>query len=347
MSAGYTAVHWTRSKLVYDAVLAAGLALYIAAFLAFELAHAWPADRLEWIGIRIRACGSAALLMLSLILAIGPLCRLYPALHPLLANRRHFGVLTFVVALLHFAFMIEWYVARGALPSLLVELTTTGDYAKFIGFPFKVLGLLALGILLVMAVTSHDYWLAFLGSPLWKAIHMAVYAAYGLAVMHVALGAMQWNRSPLVPTLLGLSLAIVSGLHIAAALRERRRDLAALRAPTADGWLPVAAPADIPDRGAVIVRERNGDRIAVFRDGNRISAVTNACAHQNGPIGEGRVIDGCITCPWHGWQYRIEDGRAPAPFTERLATYKVRLRDGRIEVHPIALAPGTPAALTL
>src|SRR6476660_5898671 len=67
--------------------------------------------------------------------------------------------------------------------------------------------------------------------------------------------------------------------------------------------------------------------------------------HQNGPIGEGRIIDGCVTCPWHGYQYRLEDGCAPAPFTEKLATYRVRVARGLVEVDPRPLAPGTPAAI--
>jgi nitrite reductase/ring-hydroxylating ferredoxin subunit len=75
--------------------------------------------------------------------------------------------------------------------------------------------------------------------------------------------------------------------------------------------------------------------------------VTNLCAHQNGPLGEGRIIDGCITCPWHGYQYRLADGCAPPPFTERLVTYPLRINAGVIEVEPRPLPPGTPAALKL
>jgi nitrite reductase/ring-hydroxylating ferredoxin subunit len=90
-----------------------------------------------------------------------------------------------------------------------------------------------------------------------------------------------------------------------------------------------------------------GERIAVFRDGTQIGALTNLCAHQHGPIGEGRVVDGCVTCPWHGYQYRLADGCAPPPFTEKLATYRVRIRDGVVEVDPNALPPGTPNKLCL
>ena len=70
-------------------------------------------------------------------------------------------------------------------------------------------------------------------------------------------------------------------------------------------------------------------------------AVATVCAHQNGPLAEGRVIDGCITCPWHGFQYRLADGCAPPPYTEKLATFRVRILAGRIWVDPKANPPGT------
>src|SRR5205085_9816967 len=138
---------------------------------------------------------------------------------------------------------------------------------------------------------------------------------------------------------------IVAALHLVAGWRERAKDRGA--APGSDCWIAVGAPASIPDKAARIVAAPGGERIAVFRDGAQIGALTNLCAHQNGPLGEGRIIDGCITCPWHGYQYRLSDGCAPPPYTEKLATYRVRLRNGVVEVDPNALPPGTPAAITL
>ena len=83
------------------------------------------------------------------------------------------------------------------------------------------------------------------------------------------------------------------------------------------------------------------ERIALFRHNGCISATTNVCAHQGGPLGEGKIIDGCITCPWHGWQYRPADGRSPPQFTEKIATYRVRVVGRRIEVEPTPSPPGT------
>ena len=99
---------------------------------------------------------------------------------------------------------------------------------------------------------------------------------------------------------------------------------------------------DLPvDRG-ITVSLPGGERAALFRFDGKIAAISNVCAHQNGPLGEGRIIDGCVTCPWHGFQYRPEDGCAPPPFTEKIPTYRVRLEGERVLIDPRPLAPGTP-----
>jgi nitrite reductase/ring-hydroxylating ferredoxin subunit len=136
----------------------------------------------------------------------------------------------------------------------------------------------------------------------------------------------------------------VTALHLIAAWREWKKDKGSA---LSEGWIAVGPPQTIPDKAARIVVIPGGERIAVFRDGNQVGAITNVCAHQMGPLGEGRIIDGCVTCPWHGYQYRLADGCAPPPFTEKLVTYRLRLNQGMIEVDPRPLAPGTPAAITV
>ncbi len=207
MSVGFKAVQWSREKLVYDGILLAGVTLYIATFIGVSYRIEPPKDLAAAIDVRIRAFGTCAFFMLTVILSIGPLARLYPWFRKLLFNRRHFGVLTFVIALAHAWFMIEWYEAQGNLPNLVAELTKWSDYAKFIGFPFKVIGFAALLLLFLLAATSHDFWLSFLSPPVWKWLHMTLYVAYGLVVLHVALGIMQYDRNPLIPLMLAASFA--------------------------------------------------------------------------------------------------------------------------------------------
>jgi len=97
---------------------------------------------------------------------------------------------------------------------------------------------------------------------------------------------------------------------------------------------------DIAEGRARIV-VAGGERVAIARWDGNIAALSNVCQHQNGPLGEGRVIDGCLTCPWHGYQYRPQDGASPPPFTERVPTFRVEVREGRVLLDPRPCAPGT------
>jgi len=202
MSVGLRAVQWNRDKIVYDVILLIAVVIFIGVFVVIHIQRAPPSGYRDLIDIWLRAFGVCAYLMLTVILCIGPLARLDRRFLPLLYNRRHFGVLTFIVAAIHGWLMIEWYRAGGELPNLWAELTAWQDYAKFIGFPFKTLGIVALAVLFLMAATSHDFWLMFLSPPVWKALHMALYVAYGLVVMHVALGIMQGEHTLLIPLML-------------------------------------------------------------------------------------------------------------------------------------------------
>lgn len=344
MSAGFQAIQWNRAKIVYDVLLAAGAASFLAIHAALSWRQEPPANLPAIFDIYIRASGACAFSMLTLVLSIGPLARLSPRFLPLLYNRRHFGVLTCVIAITHFAAVLGWYIAEGHPFNLFFELTKWSDYASLKTISFKAFGFAAFLILLLLAATSHDYWLAFLTPPVWKAMHMLVYFAYGLAVVHVARGLLQDERSLIVNGYFAFCFLWVAGLHVVAGFRETQHDAGR---PAADGWIEIGPPHSIPDQRARIVCAPGGERIAVFRDGDDFGAVTNLCAHQNGPLGEGRIVRGCIVCPWHGYEYRLADGCAPAPFKEKLTTYRLRLRDGVLELDPRPLPPGTPAAIRL
>ena len=336
MSSGYRAVQWSPGKRRYDGVLAALLAGYLALFLGatFVLRPEITAET-----ALIRALGTAAFLLLHVVLVIGPLARLDRRFLPLLWNRRHLGVTMFCCALAHGAFALVQFHALGDRSPLVSVLVSHGRWTSLSGFPFQPLGLAALAVLFVMAATSHDFWLAQLTAPVWKGLHLGVYLAYALLVGHVALGALQDERSLLPALLVGCGLAVVLGSHLAAAVRERRVD-AAVAAARTDGLVEVCRVEEIPFGRARVV-SLAGERVAVFRHEGGISALSNVCQHQNGPLGEGRIVDGCVTCPWHGYQYRPETGASPPPFTERVPTFRARVEGGRVLLDPRPLPPGT------
>ncbi len=338
MSVKYTPVQWNNNKWFYDAVLIICAAVYLLIFIR------WVPGLLDYQpGItpdihNARAFGTCAFLMLSVILCIGPLARLDRRFVPLLYNRRHFGVLTTFVALTHVTFILNWYFAFSPTPNLEAMLSSNTSFDRALGFPFEALGVFALIVLLLLAATSHDFWLKFLTPPLWKGLHMMIYPAYAATVGHVALGGLQSRENLITAVIVGIGAFAVSGLHLAAAIRGWRHN-----DPLAEGgeWHEVCHADEIREGFAKVARLPNNERVAVFRQDDKLSAISNACAHQNGPLGEGRIIDGCVTCPWHGFQYRVADGRSPAPFTEKVPTYRLRIVNGIVSVDPKANPPGT------
>jgi nitrite reductase/ring-hydroxylating ferredoxin subunit/DMSO/TMAO reductase YedYZ heme-binding membrane subunit len=331
MSVEYVAVQWNRQKKLYDALLIGGVAAYLALFgVLSEWLFPYVTDEI----MLMRAFGSAAFILLHIILCIGPLCRLNPKFLPLLYNRRHAGVTMFLLALIHSVVVVLTYHAGGDINPILSIFVSSPVSGAPAGIPFQPFGFFALIILLLMAATSHDFWLTNLSAPVWKTLHMLVYAAYGMLVLHVTFGVLQAEVNPAYGVALVIGLAVMLGLHIAAAKREISGDREINHEPAiADGFVDACPVADIPDNRARIVC-LSGERVAIFKYEGKISAVSNVCQHQNGPLGEGKIIYGCITCPWHGYQYVPETGASPPPFVEKVPTFNVRVQNGRVLIHP-------------
>lgn len=342
MSERYQAVQWNRAKRSYDGWIAFGVLACIAAFAGVG-ATLFPSVTAET--LIIRSAGVVAFLMLHVILSIGPLARLDHRFLPLLYNRRHLGVAMFLIALIHGAFSILQMHGFGDLNPLVSLLVSNSQFGSVSQFPFQLLGLGALIILFLMAATSHDFWLANLTPPVWKTLHMSVYVAYALLIGHIATGVLQSETHPIYPLILAAGILSIGTLHFVAGRKESRADsqmTSAIRRQPIPGetedtaapgpnFVEVAGVDEIPEKRALIV-SLSGERVAIFRYDGKISAISNVCAHQNGPLGEGKIIDGCVTCPWHGYQYDPATGRAPAPFTESVPTFDVRVIGSRIWV---------------
>ncbi len=338
MSVAYKSVQWNAHKKRYDLILTASIALFLISFIAISaLTHRAPTAISAPI-LLLRATAVAALILLHLILAIGPLARLSPLFAPLLYNRRHLGVTMFLLALLHAILSLAYYGLFGPINPFSALLAYNTNISSISAFPFELLGLAALLILFLMAATSHDFWLKNLSPAIWKSLHLGVYLAYALVILHVALGILQSERNLLYPALLALGIITLSTLHILAGRRERTRDN---HAPPPIDWLDVGSIDDIPESRAKTICIKDRERVAIFKHEGRFTAVSNTCAHQGGPLGEGKIINGCITCPWHGYQYLPSNGQSPPPFTEKLPTYQLRVEGRRILLNPQALPPGT------
>jgi len=114
----------------------------------------------------------------------------------------------------------------------------------------------------------------------------------------------------------------------------------------------VCREADLPE-GQTRTFDHGEIEIGVIRHGGKFYAYENLCPHQGGPVCEGiripRVLDVVaadrtlqgqaydhteihIVCPWHGYEYRIEDGVNANDPKIRLRKFPVQLRDGDVYV---------------
>ncbi|MEM8651448.1 MAG: Rieske 2Fe-2S domain-containing protein [Pseudomonadota bacterium] len=340
MSVKYIPVQWNPNKWKYNFVMLASVFAYLWIFIELTPDIMANEGRINAQVHNARAFGSCAFFMLTVILCIGPLARLDERFLPLLYNRRHFGVITAAVATTHAFYIINWYFAFSRTNKYEALLFANTSFGQLSGFPFEVFGIFSLICLLILAATSHDFWLKFLTPRIWKGIHYLVYAAYISVVAHVSLGILQDQQDNRFTIAFVISGLIVAVLHVLAALKEKKTGDVVTDA-NADNWVPVCNVSDMTDGYAKIAKLANGERVAVYLQEGKLSAISNACAHQNGPLGEGKVIDCLVTCPWHGFQYNVTDGRSPAPFTETVPTYNLRLEGDAVLIDPEANPPGT------
>ena len=95
-------------------------------------------------------------------------------------------------------------------------------------------------------------------------------------------------------------------------------------------WIDIGALADIPVRGARCVHY-NDLTIAIFRTvDDQVYALEDKCPHRNGPLSQGIVHDGCVTCPLHNWIISLETGEATGADKGRTTVYPVRLEGDRL-----------------
>ena len=80
---------------------------------------------------------------------------------------------------------------------------------------------------------------------------------------------------------------------------------------------------DIPILGSRVVKTAEGE-IAIFRTADQhFFAVKNSCPHRHGPLSEGLVHNGKVTCPLHNWVIDLESGEAMGADVGCTPTYQV------------------------
>ncbi len=86
----------------------------------------------------------------------------------------------------------------------------------------------------------------------------------------------------------------------------------------------VAALEDVPE-GTSLAVDIGNKRIAIFCHEGRYFALDETCPHRGAPLHQGTIANGIIVCPWHQWQFNLENGCSPVNPLSKVQTYPVRI----------------------
>ena len=105
-----------------------------------------------------------------------------------------------------------------------------------------------------------------------------------------------------------------------------------------DGWEWFDVdPGDLAIGGVTTV-VAGGRAVAITRTADGWGALDNRCPHQGGPLGDGQIEDGCLICPWHGYEYDPLTGAPPGGYDDVATAYEVEEHDGGLRVRlPVAV----------
>ncbi len=99
-----------------------------------------------------------------------------------------------------------------------------------------------------------------------------------------------------------------------------------------ESWIDIGAAEDLSKTPLRRLTAKDTEIAVSFKDG-QFGAVSNACNHVGGPLGDGRLDGEYIVCPWHNWKFHRCSGAGEPGFEEdRVPAYPVKVENGRVLV---------------
>lgn len=213
-------------------------------------------------------------------------------------------------------------------------------------------GLIATGLVLTPPTVAAGWtdWSA--SHPDQQRVGLVHAATNGLAIT-CYVGALRRRARGGRGRLLSLAGAAVSGMgaalggHLAYHLSLGANHADRVRDLVPPGWQPLAALADLPD-GTPVRRAAGEVPVFVLRRGQEVTVLADRCPHLAGPLSGGEVVgadgDARVVCPWHGSEFRLDDGCVVhGPAIAAVPRFEARVVNGTLEARIVASA-GAPTA---
>lgn len=94
----------------------------------------------------------------------------------------------------------------------------------------------------------------------------------------------------------------------------------------------VASLEDLPQGEGFLFRS-GPYQVALFRDGERVSAIDNECPHAGASLAGGDSDGHIVACPFHGWEFDCQTGECLSVEGFDVATYPVVIENGIVKLN--------------
>ncbi|QQG39173.1 MAG: Rieske 2Fe-2S domain-containing protein [Candidatus Woesearchaeota archaeon] len=370
----FSFLFWKKKKLFDFHLTFILLIIYIAARLLF--------NSLDQPTLILRTSAIISFLMLNLVLLIGPWSRFSKKLISTYQYRRHLGVATFFLSLLHFSIIFPSYFGYSFRNTFESVFTFYGFTALFIMFFLAITSwdyiqwtfkqrwwnrIYITVFLIYLAIAYYAYSIIFklnndltihlsvfslfiliwiIAAPFgiikkimhtkvsgWKQLHVLIWVAYFSLVMHLSFGVLP-TQGIYTKIFFGVMISFVLGSHLVGWVKKILEDrkinkkLNSINKQITEDGQNYVGVADINEFEEGVGKKFyiNKKPIAVFKFKDNFIASSNVCAHQKGPLYQGRIEANYIECPWHFCTYNPKEPCDP-PFEGCVPFYLTKVVD--------------------
>jgi multimeric flavodoxin WrbA/nitrite reductase/ring-hydroxylating ferredoxin subunit len=97
-------------------------------------------------------------------------------------------------------------------------------------------------------------------------------------------------------------------------------------------WIDVGSSAELAKAPLQHVTAKTTQIALSFKDG-KFGAISHACNHVGGPLGEGTLDGDYVVCPWHHYKFHCRTGEGePGYEDDKVPSFPVKVEDGRVQV---------------
>jgi nitrite reductase (NADH) small subunit len=96
-------------------------------------------------------------------------------------------------------------------------------------------------------------------------------------------------------------------------------------------FIRICAQSELPASGTVREFTANGRTLCVANLDGAISVLNGVCPHEEGPLGEGTIENGCVVCPWHGYAFDLRTGEATDDPSLKAEVFEAKIENGELQ----------------